>query len=829
MSIGNIMLERQGLIRLFDELKNHRILAVQAPAGYGKTVAVSQWLDKDMRAKATLSIDEYDNNIAGFCERFCATLLMCQPRNQTLNSIVSHPSFQNDPEEFALRAISALSSIKQAVLVLDDLHLIYNNKVLELLLVFIGRLPKKFQVVLISRSNLPPVFASLLIKGQVARIDAEQLLFTDKEITALFKKRDNQITQTELNDIIEQTHGWAIGINAFLLSDGRPSDYTYEHLGDFVKANIWENWDEQTCEFMLRTSFLRELTPSLCTALTGNPNSDKFLKELVQKGAFITQTQKNIYRYHHLFQQFLKEKVRERGQGFLYDILNTEGQYQLSQGDFYNAVDCFMRCKNHDGIAECFDLPELTKHNILVAERLFPILSHPETIEVAKKHPRLLYLMIWFACAEGRADDMFSFMDEYYARHSEIVANHPAFAHEIHYIRILDSRMTLSQALDKIGIPDDPSKFVIHHWKMSMHKPLLHRGIVDYSHAATKGVVKYMESVIYPKTAWLYGGIVDILAEAFTAGLLYEQGNLDEAYGYALKANAGLKTSHLPDTKFSTMSMLAHILDAVGKPDEADLIINSIWQMIEETKAYHAIHNFKALSARRKFLKGDTKTAWDWLGGQTPSGKDQTLRSVYADFVTSRAFIAVEKFDNAIILLKKILGVANDFKRPLDIIEAQILLSIAYWKKGNKFQSTALGYLEDAVRVARPYGYVQMFANDGVQLVGMLHKLVNRIKQQPQFIEDGLLSFVKLLYLKARDSQSAEVVKEADKKAVQFTDRQKAVAQLLCQGKNYNEIAENLGIKKSSVRTHLTFIYNKLDVTNGVDAVAKINSMGLLD
>jgi len=227
--INNIMLERRNFISTLNKLKSNRVIAICAPAGFGKTVAVTQWLGRETRAKAFFSVDEYDNNFAGFCERFCNALCACQPQNKTLSSIISQPTFQSAPDTFALRAISVLSSRKQAVLVIDDLHLIHDNTVLQFLLILIKRLPKNFQVVLISRHDLPLSLSELWIKGQATRISAEQLLFTNEDIIALYKKRGNQITQEQAGEVSKKTQGWAIGINALLLS-GKQSFDNYDEM-----------------------------------------------------------------------------------------------------------------------------------------------------------------------------------------------------------------------------------------------------------------------------------------------------------------------------------------------------------------------------------------------------------------------------------------------------------------------------------------------------------------------------------------------------------------------------------------------------------------------
>jgi len=823
---SDIMLERRNLIHTFDELRTHRIIIVCAPAGYGKTISVMQWLSKDTRAKAVFSVDEYDNNLAGFCERFCAILIECQPQNRTLSEIVLHPSFQNAPDEFSLRAVSALSSRKQAVLIIDDLHLIHSTEILQLLFVFIKRLPKNFQIVLITRYDLPPELSNLRIMGHVTYINAMQFLFTNKEIMALYKKRGNPITREQAKDIGQQTQGWAIGINALLLSGKLPTDRVYDYLDEFIKLNVWEKWDESTRNFMLCTSIPRKLTPELCEALTGMANSEEWLKELVQKGAFITQLQKGVYRYHHLFQLFLNRLAKERGEEFIESLLIAEGNWHLHhQMDFYSAIDCFIRCKYHEGIAKCFNLPEVTSNDVLVVWKLQPLLKHPEVQLTAKKYPYLLYLMAWRALVEGHRDNMISYMDEYYQQQSEIATKFPDYAYNIFHMRMMDFRVPLSQIVDEIDAQSDMPDVINPSWNISIHIPLRHRGIVDFSELALEDTVDKVKQEIEPRTSRLYGKITPILTESILAGILYEQNHLEKAYECALKANAQIRTNFFSDTKLCAMSILVCILDAIEEIEEAELVINSIAQMIEEKKAYHLSHNFEAFVVRRKIARGDKEAALRWLDVETFS--DLTFWEIYAAFTTCRAFIITAKYDSAIILLEKILNIANAFNRPLDIVETRILLTIAYWKKNERFQNEAFNHLENAVIAAYPYSYVQLFVNDGAVLCSILYKLQKRIEQRENK-NRSQIEFIKLLYSKTRNGLNTESVND-ESPPIKFTEKQKTVIGLLYEGKKHREIASILGIKLSSLRSHIELIYKKLEVSNVEDAVTRIKALKILD
>jgi len=825
LAINNIILERQALTRSLDKLKNHRAVAVCAPAGYGKSTAISQWLKKDTRAKAVFSVDEYDNNVAEFCERFCYALLACQPRNSKLSEIAHHPSFRYASNEFAFRAVSALSSRKQAVLVIDDLHLITNDEVFRLLLIFLKRLPTCFQIILISRQDLPVGFSELWLKGHAARINAKQLLFSVNEIKALYRKRGNPITQVQANSISDQTLGWAMGINAFLLSGGESFDVICEHLSDFIEENIWKKWDDATRDFMLRTAALNELIPSLCKAVTGIGCSEELLEEFVQKGAFTSKLQNGVYRYHSLFRHFLKQKVSEQGKDFFIALLELEGNWHLSQNDFYNAIDRFIQCENHDGIAKCFEIMQTSGIENFSTSRFLAILNQSVVRDTTKKYPHLLYFLAYSSLAKGDRDDTIYFMDEYYNKCSGVEEGGLLITHNIIYMLFLDHRVSATRIPDMVVIPNNMTKIDTQKWSLSMHMPLLHRGVIDFSIEAELDVVDFMKSQMLAKTGWAYGDKAPLIIETIIAGLLYERGDLEKAHLYALQANAMIKEDFLVDTKLCAMYILVRILDAIGDACKVSEIMQVILKSIEDSKAYQLSPNYDAFVVRRKFMQGDIESAERWI--DVHATVSPTFWGMYVSLTTCRAFILTEQYDSAIILLSKILEIARAFNRTHDIIDVQILLAIAYWKRKRSFQNKALVHLDAACRSAYPYGFTQMFKNEGAEISGMLYKLQKRVEQQEDNNKKHL-SFIKMLYLQTNDCSDV-IKRDKPEKIVKFTDKQKAIMHLICQGKKQKEITETLHIKQSTLRSHLDLIYNKLEVTNIMDAIKKINKLRLLD
>jgi len=247
--------------------------------------------------------------------------------------------------------------------------------------------------------------------------------------------------------------------------------------------------------------------------------------------------------------------------------------------------------------------------------------------------------------------------------------------------------------------------------------------------------------------------------------------------------------------------------------------------MIKNAKAFQLSHNFEAFIVRREIARGNIGVAADWLRGQSIG--EQTLYRIYADFTTARVYIAVGKNDSAIILLRKILDIANSFNRPMDILEAQILLAIAYWKKPRGFKKTALEFLDAAVLTAEPYCFEQMFILNGAELTNMLNKMQKRTEQQKDENKKHI-TFIKMLYSKTRECVKFDVAPGQGEASKNFTDRQKEIMRLLVAGKRHVDIAGELGIKRATVCSHLLLIYKKLDVATAVDAITKINASGLL-
>ena len=826
------MIPRKKLLSSLDILAGEQILYLCAPAGYGKTVLARQWLVQGACKSAIITLDEFDNDTAYFCLNFCQALCECQPRNLALKRVTTHASFNSAPEEFAIRAIAALSKSSPARLAVDDLNFIHNEKTLLLLTGFLKRLPENFRIMLSSRNELPGCLSGLLLKGELSRITAEQLRFDNEEIISLYEKQGRSISRDKAEEIRQFTDGWAIGLGALLLSGDNSNGESPEYLEDFIRENIWRHLDESVREFMIKTAALRELTPPLCAAVTGVRDSKSLLEQFAGRNIFITQMGNGVYRYHRLLRDFLRKLLEQRGREYYNKLLNKAGNRYISDKDFYNAMDCFIESESYDGIAQCVAILITMGREYVPTETLFPIARSPVVQRAAEKHPNLYSMLSWAAFSDGRAEDMAKYADCYYTRQSEIAGQNPSLLQSIIFVRLVDFRNPLSELLKTVGeissrLPGGRlNDMRLSIGTLNQNMPLLHRGTRDFSEFAA-GDIKGDISVMFGAMQGLFGDEAPLLGECLLAGLLYEQGRLEEAHIHALTASGNLQESFLPETKFFATALRVCILEAMGQEEPAAQAFAHIGEMIDSENAYYLLYNWNALKTQHMLRAGDAAAAQEWLAEHEPSPySSPDFYRLCGHFTTCRAYMCVGEYDNAIILLKKLTELVSAYNRPLDVIEANVLLSICFWRKKRSFQAEALGYLERAAGLAHGFGFIQIFLNEGAELSAMLHRLYNRTKNKNAATAVSA-SFVKGLYLKTLTQRNASAAASAPP-AMKYTEKQKTVMRLLCEGKSYREISDEMNIKIPTLRSHIALIYKKLDVTQGTDAVVKINSLGIL-
>ena len=836
---------RTTLMKLLDDLFEKQVIYINAPAGFGKTVSSVLWLEhrrkiSDLK-QSWISLDEHDNKIVEFCRRFISALARLQIENTALRELVGHSAFSTNPIEFTLYALGVLADMQYPyVLIVDDLHIIQNEEILKILPILFKRLPGNYTVLILSRNVPPESFSDMVIKGDLSVVDAEYLQFTSGEIQIFFNKNGRYISAEEADEIFASTGGWAIGIRTLLLSKEKPYniDFTDKYLDNFLKTHVWERWDSHIKKFMTLVCVARELTPELCEWLTADENllkkvsSEEILSELVRESAFLRETGNNTYRFHDLFRDFLLNLLEEEGEETAIAQWGKAGSYYYNKEDFFRSIEYNVKAKNGDGIAKSlYHMYDYNSPYASIEDTLYAIHTSVND-SLVEKYPFLLETLIWAAYVEGQPDNFEKLLDEYYRLSPKIIIQNPRSATILMLLRFIDYRINFIDVLKTLRLIPFKKNAKIYSPSISQNMPLFHRSCRDFSDFAfdTDKNLSLVEKTVSVILKVEFPAIKNCLQ----AGILYERGNLNEAYEYALTACANISDGCSAEIRFCAMMIFVSVLCANGQNIEADKILNNVNDMIEQDKVFYLKPNLQAYLVRLRMSEGDKEAAKEWLKQNNDNSilEKMTFFRLYQHFTTARAYIVIEDYNHAILSLQKLLQLGERYNRTLDIIEARILLAIAYWKKGRgeQSQSTALTFLEQAIITAHKYGYTQIFANEGTELVSMLHRLQRRSVQR-DYIENLPTAFVKTLYVAAvaTSKRSRRLTDKIVPAGLTFTDRQKMVMQLMCDGYSRNEIVEKMGLKSSGVKSHIELIYRKLDVPNIVEAILKIKELDLLN
>lgn len=832
--LSKTMIQRDRLAEFTRTLSDYKILYIQAPAGYGKTVFAAQWLERQHGPGALATLDEYDNAAEELCHKLRNLLenLCSEEVLKQVSAFTRHPDFDKAPTEFLMRAAAILPGSGAAAVVIDDLHYLTNPRALKILQDFLTRLPAGAKACILSRNRLPEAFNGQVLKQELSFIPKEMLLFDSSEICALYRCKGIPISKKQADHILAYTEGWPLGINALLLSKKQlPTEsISSELLEGFLRTQIWEMWDEKSREFMVGTCMEDTLSESLCDALTGESGSGMILEQMLADGVFLSRQEGKTYRFHRLFQEFLQKLFLEKPEEYRIRQLRRAGEWYLKKNDFYQAVRRFSQCRDYDRVACCFDMLEEMDRAEFDTEQVMRVVHDTLDEEIAKQYPFLYYMLAFTARNDGRIEAFETYADLYYSNYPRIVERNPELAHNIFFLYAMDCRYTLRDIASMAAKGPVSASFRGVRGSATQYFPLYHRSFRDFSELLPGDIDDQVISH-GRMLGLLLGEECNMILSCIRGGLYYEKGELQQARELALSAAAELKSSFAPESKFCALMLLMTTSHALGQSGQVDLIQKDIQGMIEADKAYYLQHNFNATICQYRMKAGETEAAKEWLEQDGPNVCEKvTFFDLYGHFTTARACIALGNLNQAVILLEKIRNLGKVMKRPTDMIEAEILLAIAFRKMKRGGQKAATHHLEQAILLAQPLDYVQAFLNDSAGILPMLASLKNRTIRS-DYTGDLSETFVKKLFLRVSEQAPSDQLSTSGKPEAQITltPQQKRVAKLMCEGYSYRKIADELGIRFSTVRSHIELIYRKLDASGMDEAIRKIRQLHLLD
>jgi LuxR family maltose regulon positive regulatory protein len=314
------MVERPALEHALDDaLLQHRLTLLVAPAGYGKTAALTRQIGRLPAdcALAWVSADEDDQ-----VQRFLACLTSALephdlPWRVAPEALPTLAQGERGLRDVAGELVNALAAAEAArgVIVIDDAHRIADPQVFELLQLMINRLPSKWSMVIATRVEPPLPLARWRAGEELAEFRQHELRFSEAEVVALLA--EHQGTASSAQELLRRTGGWAAGLRLSLSArpNGAPplaAAVTQRHLFDYLAAEVLDEMPAELRDFLLRCAVLPELSATRCAQLSGRADAARLLDEIERRGLFVSvlDADELTLRLHDLFRDFLEDRLQ---------------------------------------------------------------------------------------------------------------------------------------------------------------------------------------------------------------------------------------------------------------------------------------------------------------------------------------------------------------------------------------------------------------------------------------------------------------------------------------------------------------------------------------
>lgn len=887
---------RPRLRRLLDAGMQCKLTIVSAPAGYGKTALLQDWASAAVAEGwlvAWVSLDAQDNDQLRFWSYVLGSLRRAYPDFEYDLSHMLQVQQSNREHAQLDPLLNAISQIPYPTcLVLDDYHVIGNASIHGGVAYCIEYAPANLHIVLSSRLMPPIPHAGLRLEQQLVKISARDLSFTSSEAQAFFASvMDMSIGSDAVASLLDITEGWIVGLKLAALS--RPNKRNldtsaipsfsgeYHCIRQYLAEEVLVHLDDNTREFLLRTSVLNEFSASLCDAVLGRTDSQEVLNQIEDLGLFIKplEGRQAWYRFQALFGDALRVILREEHPESILDLNHRACVWLWQNGYPEDAVPHAIAAEDLElaaGIIETCAVGALIKFNLVKMTHWtnqFPeglIQRHPRLgvfqaianyflgyLDLIEPELRLVEDVLRHARGNGVSSEVEEqTLDEVTAIRAALACVQEGLAMDISLVE---------EVIQKLPETDDfYFGFLQHYSAYTCESAWDFEAAIDAFERGTRFALRQGYAREHIHSQCEIARIRQKQGRLREAGAIYERtrefiahSGLDEEWLVYPEAGLAELAMEWNDVKaavprFQTiMNYVSHAdIDALPWVNAVTLYTHiancllangeaSAVGVLDKFQSGFARHgNFsaypvgEAIDARvRLWLAiGDLASANEYLREASRRMDEHARPSAAEQLAVARIHLANGNAGNAL----RILGELEDKARLADVngllIQVLCLEAVALRAAG---ASDELGHeaLHEALTLGREHGYLRVFAAQGKELEVVFEEMAmvdDGAGQDPA--QQEYLSTVRSV-LTSR-SHSLVVVKATASEDPAFpastlSNREMQIARLWSRGLSAKEIGGALKISLSTTKAHLKNVYKKLGVHERRDFMQKTRELGI--
>ncbi|QJY48999.1 LuxR C-terminal-related transcriptional regulator [Pseudonocardia broussonetiae] len=365
---------RHGLVarpRLIERLTRGSgsvLTLVSAPAGFGKTTLLTEWIAADGRPAGWLSLDRRDNDPTTFWTYVITALRMVAPQvGAAALALLESP--RTPVEDVLATLLNDLSTVPDdVVLVLDDYHVIDAHEVHESMGFLLEHLPPQLHIVIAGRADPALPLARMRVRGELVEVRAVDLRFTPDEAAAyLTGVMGLALTAHDVSTLEGRTEGWIAALQLAALSmQGRDDVAGFiagfagddRYIVDYLAEEVLARQPDHLHRFLLQTSALERLSGPLCDAVTGQDGGHGVLAALERANLFLVPLdhRRRWYRYHHLFADVLRAHLQGEQPDSVHELHLRASSWYEQNGERSEAIRHAMAGEDFERAADLVEL-----------------------------------------------------------------------------------------------------------------------------------------------------------------------------------------------------------------------------------------------------------------------------------------------------------------------------------------------------------------------------------------------------------------------------------------------------------------------------------------
>jgi LuxR family transcriptional regulator, maltose regulon positive regulatory protein len=852
-----------------------RLVLVCAPAGFGKTVATRQWLQRERLSQAWLSLDEGDNDPRRFFGHLAAAIRALGSRAaERAASLVAALGASSPGAEVPAELFDALEELGSgAAIVLDDLHQVETTAIFAVLQRLIDGNRSGARIVLISRVDPPLALGRLRASGAVFELREQELRFTKAETAEFLATQLPQALDTDLVDQLERrTEGWVAGLRMAALALQRADDPrsviesfggSHRFVVEYLLEEAVSRQREEVQRFLMETSVLHRFTADTCAAVTGDPAAATLLEEVERANLFLVPLgeEGTWFRYHHLFAELLEFRLR-RLQRDRSDVLHERAcRWFEAHGDVHQALEHASRTRDPALLLELLDTHAfalLRRSELASLGRWTKRVPDP----LAQPFPTFLIALGWLRILTERAPDLEPLLHAVGDALENAPAGYDASARqrtrtELDILRAFAARFAgrLSEAMETgaRALSVLPADAVFARGRLLYNQARIHTTLGEMRPAAellrrsfddnlaagnfylvltglaqmggvlvqTDGCGRAIESLL---TAVRFAEERGLARLPAMASVFYQLGyahlvadGLDEAEAHLRRSVAMCAGGGFPEGQANGLVGLARVHAARGAFHAARAALAEAMVLAHDQNTL-LLDSSVELERLRLDLLQDTASGsrpGRWLEDERSAEHGWTTLLETGMSLRLNLCLRSGETDEAARLAERLLRESEPRGRGVATCVARAAAAVVVAEADQRWSA-----LDEALGMAAAYGYMRPLLELGEPMRALLQAALSRPLSVPARRHAETLI--------ERFQAVREQAPAPDRLApVALTDREREALHYLLRGHSNKAIARAMFVSGETVKTHLKHLYAKLGVASRRDAVAQARALGL--